>query len=108
MSPRIDVEAKEMMRVPYASRVRSLMYAMVCCRSDLGHVVSQVSRFMANLGRKHWQTTKDIFRYLVSTIEVGICYKCGGIEDDSRVLMEAPDRMVGFMDADYGGDLDTR
>ena len=44
MSPRTDVEAEEMMGVPYASGVGSLMYAMVYCRPDLGHEVGQVSR----------------------------------------------------------------
>ena len=44
----------------------------------------------------------------MGTVGVGICHGCGGIEDDSRVLMEAPHRMVGFMDADYGEDLDMR
>ena len=108
MLPKTDVEAEEMTRVPYASGVGSLMYAMVCCRPDLGYVVSQVSRFMANPGREHWKTLKGIFRYLVDTVGLGICYRCGGMKGDSRVHMEAPDQMVGFVDADYGGDLDTR
>ena len=108
MSPKIEMEAEEMTRVPYASGVGSLMYAMVCCRPDLGHAVSQVNRFMANPGREHWRSLRGIFRYLVGTVGVGICYRCGGIEDDSRVLMEAPNWMVGFVDADYGGDLDMR
>ena len=108
MLPKTDVEVKEMTRVSYASGVGSLMYILVCCRPDLQHAVSLVSKFMVNLRREHWRSLKGIFRYLVGTIGVGICYRCGGMEGDSRVLMEAPDRMVGFVDANYGGDLDTR
>ena len=40
MSPKTDVEAEEMTRVPYASGVESVMYMMVCYRPDLGHAVS--------------------------------------------------------------------
>ena len=46
MSPQTEVEAQEIERVPYASGVESLMYVMVCCRLDIAHAVSQVSRFM--------------------------------------------------------------
>ena len=37
-----------MSKVPYASIVRSLMYAMVCTRLDIAHVVGVVSRYMNN------------------------------------------------------------
>jgi len=43
-----------MSRVPYASAVVSLMYAMVCTRPDLAHAVSVVSRFMGEPGKEHW------------------------------------------------------
>jgi len=44
-------EENEMSRVPYASAVGSLMYAMVCTRSDLAYAVSTVSRFISNPGK---------------------------------------------------------
>ena len=44
-SPTIDKKKEDMKNVPYASAVRSLMYAMVCTRSDIAHVVGVVSRF---------------------------------------------------------------
>ena len=75
MSPQTEVEAQEMERVPYASSVESLMYVMVCCRSDITHAVSQVSRFMAQPGREHWRVLKEIFRYLMGTVGVDICYR---------------------------------
>ena len=42
-----------MMKVPYASAIGSLMYAMVCTRPDIGYVVGVVSRFMSNLDKEH-------------------------------------------------------
>ena len=37
---------EDMSRVPYASAVSSLMYAMVCTRPDIAHAVGVLSRFM--------------------------------------------------------------
>lgn len=42
-----------MSRVPYASAVGSLMYAMICTRPDISHAVSVVSRYMENPGKEH-------------------------------------------------------
>ena len=42
-----------MTKVPYASVMRSLMYAMVCTRPDIGYAVGVVKRYMSNLGREH-------------------------------------------------------
>ena len=44
-------EIEDMIRVPYASVVGCLMYAMVCTKPDLAHAVSTVNRYMENLGR---------------------------------------------------------
>ena len=55
MGPQTEVEVQEMERVPYASGVGSLMYTMVCCRPDIFHAVSQVSRFMAQPRKEHWR-----------------------------------------------------
>jgi len=46
-------EEEEMSRIPYASVVGSLMYAMVCVRPDLLYAVSIVSRFMSNPEKQH-------------------------------------------------------
>ena len=42
-----------MEKVPYASTVGSLMYAMVCTRLDIDHVVGSASRFLPNPGKEH-------------------------------------------------------
>ncbi|GJY65065.1 putative RNA-directed DNA polymerase [Tanacetum coccineum] len=63
---------EKMDRVPYASAVGSLMYAMVCTRPDLVHAVGVVSRFLSNPGKKHWEAVKWIFRYLRDAIEDGM------------------------------------
>ena len=42
-----------MYRVPYATVVGSLMYAMVCIRSDMAQAVNGVSRYMGKIGKEH-------------------------------------------------------
>ena len=48
----------DMAKVPYALAVGSLMYAMVCTRPDIAHAVGDVSRFMPNPGKEHWEAVK--------------------------------------------------
>ena len=52
-----------MMKIPYASTVRSLLYAMVCTRLDVLYVVGLVSWFISNQGSEHWIVVKWILWY---------------------------------------------
>ena len=49
-------EEDEMSRVPYASAVRSLMYVIVCTRSDLAYAINTIS-FM-NSCKQYWEAVK--------------------------------------------------
>lgn len=60
-------EKNYMTRVPYASAVGSLMYAMICVRPNIAEAVGVVSRPMNNQGKEHCQAIKWIFRYLRGT-----------------------------------------
>ncbi|KAE8735884.1 hypothetical protein F3Y22_tig00000329pilonHSYRG00358 [Hibiscus syriacus] len=48
--PKADKEAEDMAKVPYSNVVGCLMYAMVCTRPDIAHVVSQVCKYMSKPG----------------------------------------------------------
>ena len=63
-SPKTEEERDHMSKVPYASNIGSLMYAMVCTRPDIAHAVGVVSRFMSRPGKQHWEAVKWILRYL--------------------------------------------
>ncbi|KAL4559836.1 hypothetical protein LXL04_031982 [Taraxacum kok-saghyz] len=93
--PSIKKEIEEMDRVPYASAVGSLMYAMVCTRPDIAHAVGVVSRFLSNPGKKHWEAVRWIFRYLRGTSKLGITFGNG------------PPNLVGFTDSDMAGNKDN-
>ena len=51
MSPSTDNERKQMKNVTYANLVGDLLYAMVCIRLYILHVVSMVNKYMHNLGK---------------------------------------------------------
>ena len=63
-----------MSRIPYSSAVESLMYAMVCRRPDIAHVVRVVSRYMNNLGKEHWKAVQWILKYLRGTTSHALCF----------------------------------
>jgi len=69
MCPKTQEDVDYMSKVPYASAVGSLMYAMVCTRPDIAHAVGVVSRYMNNLGKEHWMAVKWILRYLKGTTD---------------------------------------
>ena len=95
-SPTSDDEKAEMAKVPYASAVGSLIYAMVATRPDIAFAVGVVSRYMANPRKKHWEAVKGIMRYLKGTKDFCICF---GKQKAS---------VIGFTDADYDGHVDYR
>jgi hypothetical protein len=51
----------EMVKVFYQQAVGSLMYAMLCTRSDLAYPINVVNQHMANLSLEHWIVVKRIF-----------------------------------------------
>ena len=94
LSPKTEQEKENMSKVPYASAVGSLMYAMVCTRPDIAHAVGVVSRFMSNPGKMHWEAVKWILRYLRGTTKAALHF--GGSEI----------KLHGYVDSDLAGDLD--
>ncbi|KAH9689071.1 hypothetical protein KPL70_015335 [Citrus sinensis] len=95
--PRSQEERDYMARVPYASAVGSLMYAMVCTRPDISQAVSMVSRYMHNPGKNQWLVVKWILRYLYETVDVGLLFK-----------KDCCQQCVGYCDSDFAGDLDKQ
>uniref|UniRef100_A0A2N9ECI6 Reverse transcriptase Ty1/copia-type domain-containing protein n=1 Tax=Fagus sylvatica TaxID=28930 RepID=A0A2N9ECI6_FAGSY len=70
-SPKTEQEQAYMSKVPYASAIGSLMYAMVCTRPNIAHAVGVVSSYMSNPGKQHWrgsqvdsEVSKRYFRHI--------------------------------------------
>ena len=72
-------EQKRMSKVPYASVVGSIMYAMICTRPDVSYALSVASRYQADPGESHWTLVKNILKYLRRTKDVFLIY--GGEEE---------------------------
>ena len=84
-----------MFRVPYASDVGSLMYAMMCTCPNICSAIGLVSRYQSNPDQKHWMTVKRILRYLKRTLDYMLCYQ-----------RKKDLRLIGYFDANWGGEID--
>ncbi|RDX70060.1 hypothetical protein CR513_50740, partial [Mucuna pruriens] len=85
-SPSNEVGKTNMSRVPYASVVGSLLYAMMCTTLDIAHAI----------GREDLNALKWILRYPHSTSDLRLCFGC-----DKPTL-------VGYSDSNMVGDIDSR
>ena len=85
-----------MAKVPYSFAIGSLMYAMICTWLDIAFAVGVVSRYMSNLGNKHWEAVKGIMRYVNCTNKLWICFGRNGA------------CFFGYTYANYAGDMDKR
>ena len=91
-----EAEIAEMIQVPYAFAVGSIMYAMTCTRPDVAFALSTVSRYQGNPGRAHWIAVKNILKYLRRTKEWFLVL---GGSDDLKVR--------GYSDASFQTDRDN-
>ena len=95
LCPKTDEELERMSRVPYASAIGSIMYAMTCTRPDVSFALSMVSRHQQNPGEGHWTAVKSILKYLRNTKERLLVY--GG---------ESELKVSGYSDASFQTDKD--
>ena len=89
MSPKTTEEMAKMAKVPYASAIGSLMYAILCTRPDIAYIVSVTSRFQSNLGLEHWVVVKAILMYLGRTKDLVLTYGGGDLH------------LTGFIDSNF-------
>lgn len=100
MSPSTEQQKNDMKTVPYAELVGSLNWLATTTRPDIAHSVGTLCRFISNPGRQHWTAAQRVLRYLSSTQNFGIRFL------KSRIA--ASTNLIGFSDADWAGDPDTR
>lgn len=72
---------------------------MILTKLEIAYVVSVISIYIASPGKEHWKVVKQILGHLMKTSGYGLMYG-GQRVDDSLIL--------GYVDADYIGDLDRR
>ena len=94
-SPLTKEERDRMNKIPYASAIGSIMYAMLCTRPDVSYALSATSRYQSDPGDAHWVAVKNILKYLRRTKDSFLIY--GGQED----LV-----VIGYTDASFQTDKD--
>ena len=81
--PKDEMEVNAMKGIPYASACGSLMYAMVTSRPDIHYAMGNVSCYMFDSDKAHWEAVKCVFRYLKGTQKMFMlwegCIKFAGI-----------------------------
>ena len=91
----------------YQQITGSLLYLVNCTRPELCWQVGQLARFMISPSAEHLQVAKEILRYLVGTISIGIIYsgppKFDIYSDASYGSGEDRTSYLGWVTIDYGG-----
>jgi hypothetical protein len=98
-SPSSPADVLAMAGLPFREVVGCLMYAALTVRFDIAFMAGQLAQHCQNPGLEHWKAAVRVLRYLKGTRIHGICF--GGKDSNNHVL-------VGYSDADYAGDPDTR
>ena len=89
-SPSTKEERDCMNKIPYASAIGSIMYAMLCTRPDVSYALSAMSRYQSDPGDAHWVAVKNILKYLRRTKDSFLIY--GGQEELA---------VIGYTDASF-------
>jgi ATP-binding cassette subfamily B (MDR/TAP) protein 1 len=82
--PSTTDERERMSRIPYASAIGYIMYAMICTHPDISYAHSVTSRYQSDPGGGHWTAVKHIFKYLRRTKGMFLVYggegaRCNGL-----------------------------
>ena len=93
--PSTTDERDRMSRVPYASAIGSILYAMISTRPDVSYALSMTSKHQSDPGESHWTAVKNILKYFRRTKEMFLVY--GG--DEELVV-------IGYNDASSQSDKD--
>ncbi|KAE8189875.1 hypothetical protein CF328_g6145 [Tilletia controversa] len=103
--PKLPMRATELSEIDpdltraYAQRVGCLKWIAATTRADLIFTANALGRFESAPTEEHFALTTQAFRYLRKTADHKLTYRAGRNPD-------AP--LVGFCDADYANDVDTR
>jgi hypothetical protein len=76
----------------------AILYAATITRPDLSYYTGVLTRYMSKWNFEHYKAAKHLLRYIRGTTD--LCLTFDGTGGERLVL--------GYADADWGGDLDTR
>lgn len=82
--------------IPYQQAIGCLIFLMQGTRPDIAFAVNDASRYNNCFNSAHWKAVKRILRYLVFT------------KDFKLIYSKKSDDIMGFVDADWASNEDTR
>jgi len=95
--PATDEEHHAARHRAYPQAVGAILYASTVTRPDLSQAAGVLSRFISKWNESHWKAAKHLLRYIRGS---DLCL---------TFTPESGDRIaLGYADADWGRDLDTR
>ena len=74
MCPKTQDKRTRMSLIPYASAIRSIMYAMLCTRLDVSYALNIMSKYQFDPGEGHFLAIKNILKYLGKTKDLFLIY----------------------------------
>ena len=86
-----------MSKIPYTSAIGSLMYAMLCTRSNIALAVSVTNRYQSNSNEEYWIAVKNILKCLRRTKDLFLIFRGG-----SELKVEE------YTDSNFMSDIDDR
>lgn len=89
-------EQSEAADLPYRELVGALQYLTIMTRPDISFAVNKMAQFNSAWGQRHFDIAKGILRYLHGSVNFGIS------------LGNSTESLVGYVDADHQGCIDTR
>ena len=74
MCPKTQDGRTHMSLVSYASAIGSIMYVMLCTRTNVSYALSVTSKYQSDPGEGHWVVVKNILKYLRKTKDLFLIY----------------------------------
>ena len=82
----------------YQQAIGCLTYASTTTRPDISAAVGVLSQYSPKPSESHWTGVKRVLRYIKGTLSYGLKFTAA----------EGSSELVGYSDADWAGDPDTR
>lgn len=92
-------EARVMKTLPYRELTGCFSYIATNTRPDISYAIGEIARHVSNPGYAHWNALLKLGQYLKGTQHYALHF------DGTKGLDH---QIIGYSDADWGTDLDTR
>lgn len=81
----------------YQQEIGAILYLAIKTRADIAYTINRLARFMSNPSKTHFKSLDKLWKYILGTKDYKQRYNCNTIPT-----------LIGYSDADWGGDLVNR